>query len=114
MQYYQTFSELLINYKNLSYPGGIYIEGDKNTNFQSSKYWILSDKEEKDEFWVETNFGKIPESLKDFNVKPFLDVGTFQDIIENKLEHNSNLALENIKVFIEAIEYYLDNDDFWD
>lgn len=56
----------------------------------------------------------IPLILKDNDVKRLFDVQTFEDIILNKMEHNDALSLEDTDVFLEAICYYLENDDFLD
>lgn len=114
MQHYESIQQLIKDYKNLSYPGGIYIEGEKKRNYIESQFWILSSKEEKNQYSKETEYGSIPESLVEFNVSSFLDVGTFQDIIDNKLEHNSALSSNDTEALISAIDYYLDNDDFQD
>ena len=112
MEHFKSIKLLISNYKNLLYPGRIYIEGKKKRNFVESQFWVLSSKEIKDQNWIETEYGAIPESLVKFRVCSFLDVGTFQDIIESKLEHDPSLTINNIEILIKAINYYLENDDF--
>lgn len=114
MEYYVSIELLIKNYNNLLYPGRIYVEGDKKINFVESQFWVLSSKESKNQNWVETEYGTIPESLLKFGVCSFLDVGTFQDIIETKLEQCPSLSINNIDILIKAIDYYLKNDDFQD
>lgn len=57
----------------------------------------------------------VPESVAPYHVKSFLSVGTFQDIIEVKLSNNPNLSVNtDTDIFIEAINHYLEHDDFMD
>ena len=42
MQYYKTIKELIKDYKQLPYPGGIYIEGEKKDNYQEAAFLVLS------------------------------------------------------------------------
>jgi len=42
MQHYKTIKELIKDYKQLPYPGGIYIEGEKKDNYQEAAFWVLS------------------------------------------------------------------------
>ncbi|MDR2906096.1 MAG: hypothetical protein LBU73_09095 [Helicobacteraceae bacterium] len=114
MQHYKSIQQLIEDYKNLSYPGRIYIEGREKVNYSKSEFWILSSKEAKDQDIIETEYGSVPESLVEYKATSFLDVGTFQDIIDNKLEHNPTLSTKDFDVLINAIDYYLDNDDFQD
>ncbi len=93
-------------------PGGIYIESAKKDNIGEAQFWFIPSKEAKEQDIIETEFGNVPESLVEFKVKRFLDIQTFQDIIELKMEKESSLKLENTTDFIEAIDFYLENDDF--
>jgi hypothetical protein len=82
---------------------------------KNSQYWIVSSKEAKELDYVEDEHGaRIPVTLINFDIKRLLDIQTFQDIIENKIEHNKNLSLDQVDVFVEAILYYLEYDDFLD
>ena len=114
MQHYKTIKELIKNYKQLSYPGGIYIQGEKQDNYDEAEFWVLSSDEEFDENTIETEYGDIPESLVEFDVAYFLEVGIFQDIIDNKLEHNESLTTDDTEELIGAIDHYLEYDDFQD
>lgn len=115
MQYFKTFSELIASYKTLVYPGRIYFEISKKSNFTKSQFWILSSKEQKDDDMVEVDDEYVPASIASYHVKSFLSVGTFQDIINVKLSNNPELSINtDINVFIEAINYYFENDDFMD
>ena len=49
MTHFNSIKELIINYKNLPYPGGIYIEAAKKEDYTSSKFWVLSNDEEMDQ-----------------------------------------------------------------
>ena len=114
MQHYKTVKELIKDYKQLSYPGIIYIQGEKKDNYEESEFWVLSSKEKKEQNSIETKYGNIPESLVEFDVTYFLEVGIFQDIIDNKLEHNEFLTTEDTDVLLGAIEHYFEYDDFQD
>ena len=114
MQHYKTIKELIKDYKQLSYPGIIYIQGEKQDNYDEAEFWVLSSNEDKEQNSIETKYGDIPESLVEFEVAYFLGVGIFQDIIDNKLEHNDSLTTDNTEELIGAIDHYLEYDDFQD
>ena len=114
MQHYKTIKELIKDYKQLSYLGIIYIQGEKKDNYEESEFWVLSSKEKKEQNSIETKYGDIPESLVEFDVTYFLEVGIFQDIIDNKLEHNESLTTDDTEELIGAIDHYLEYDDFQD
>ena len=114
MQHYKTIKELIKNYKQLPYPGIIYIEGEKKDNYEESEFWVLSSKEKKEQDSVETKYGEVPESLAQFEVAYFSEVGIFQDIIDNKFDHNEFLTTEDTDVLLGAIEHYFEYDDFQD
>ena len=114
MQHYKTIKELIKDYKQLSYPGIIYIEGEKKDNYEESEFWVLSSKEKKEQDSVETKYGEVPESLAQFEVAYFSGVGIFQDIIDNKFDHNELLTTDDTDVLLGAIEHYFEYDDFQD
>jgi len=114
MQHYKTIKELIKDYKQLPYPGIIYIEGEKKDNYEESEFWVLSSKEKKEQDSVETKYGEVPESLAQFEVAYFSEVGIFQDIIDNKFDHNELLTTEDTDVLLGAIEHYFEYDDFQD
>ena len=114
MQHYRTIKELIKDYKQLPYLGGIYIEGEKKDNYQEAAFWVLSSKEKKEQDSVETKYGEVPESLAQFEVAYFSGVGIFQDIIGNKFDHNESLTTEDTDVLLGAIEHYFEYDDFQD
>jgi len=114
MQHYKTIKELIKDYKQLPYPGIIYIEGEKKDNYEESEFWVLSSKEKKEQDSVETKYGEVPESLAQFEVAYFSEVGIFQDIIDNKFDHNEFLTTEDTDVLLGAIEHYFEYDDFQD
>ena len=114
MQHYKTIKELIKDYKQLPYPGIIYIEGEKKDNYEESEFWVLSSKEKKEQDSVETKYGEVPESLAQFDVTYFSEVGIFQDIIDNKFDHNELLTTEDTNVLLGAIEHYFEYDDFQD
>ena len=114
MQHYKTIKELIKDYKQLSYPGIIYIQGEKKDNYDEAEFWVLSSNEKKEQNSVETKYGEVPESLAQFEVAYFSEVGIFQDIIDNKFDHNESLTTEDTDVLLEAIEHYFEYDDFQD
>jgi len=114
MQHYRTIKELIKDYKQLPYPGIIYIEREKKDNYQEAAFWVLSSKEKKEQDSVETKYGEVPESLAQFEVAYFSGVGIFQDIIDNKFDHNESLTTEDTDVLLAAIDHYFEYDDFQD
>jgi hypothetical protein len=112
MKHFKTIAELIEVQSELIPPGGIYIEGIKKDKIETAEFWFITSKEAKEQDTIETEFGNVPASLVEYKVKRFLDVQTFQDIIELKLESDPNLTLMQTAIFIEAINYYLENDDF--
>ena len=67
-----------------------------------------------------SSFSEIENLIRRLNQSTYDQVilngekNTFQGIIDLKMENNPELSLEDTDVFIEAIIYYLDNDDFLD
>ena len=114
MQHYKTIKELIKDYKQLPYPGIIYIEGEKKDNYQEAAFWVLSSKEKKEQDSVETKYGEVPESLAQFEVAYFSGVDIFQDIIDNKFDDNELLTTDDTDVLLGAIEHYFEYDDFQD
>ena len=114
MQHYKTIKELIKDYKQLPYPGIIYIEGEKKDNYQETAFWVLSSNEDKEQNAIETKYGEVPESLAQFEVAYFSGVGIFQDIIDNKFDHNVLLTTEDTDVLLGAIEHYVEYDDVQD
>ncbi len=115
MEHYRNLSELIKD-KN-SYPpsGRVFIQKSKMNDIINAEYWVISSKEAlEQDFEEDENGARIPISLAKFDVRRFLDVQIFKDIIDNKIEHNPNLTLEQTSIFAEAINYYLENDDFLD
>ena len=49
-----------------------------------------------------------------FEVAYFSGGGIFQDIIDNKFDHNESLTTEDTDVLLGAIEHYFEYDDFQD
>ena len=49
-----------------------------------------------------------------FEVAYFSGVGIFQDIIDNKFDHNESLTTEDTDVLLGAIEHCFEYDDFQD
>ena len=79
-----------------------------------NKRWESTSKEKKEQDSVETKYGEVPESLAQFEVAYFSGVDIFQDIIDNKFDHNELLTTEDTNVLLGAIEHYFEYDDFQD
>jgi hypothetical protein len=120
MTHYNNLEEVLLDKDNYPPAGRIFLEKSffnesKIKDLQYSQYWIMSSKESMELDFVEDERGeRIPVTLKDFNVKRLLDIQTFKGIIDIKLENHPDITLEQIDVFVEAILYYLEHDDFMD
>lgn len=115
MKKYKNLSELVKDKNNYPDAGSVYAQKSKLNDLIDSEFWIIPSKEGRDLEYIEDDRGaQIPEIIYAFGVKRILDVQILQDIIDNKLEHNSTLSLDDTDVFLEAIEYYLENDDFLD
>ena len=115
MTHYKNLSELIRDKDNYPIQGRIYFQKSKINDLANAEYWVISSKEAKEQDYIEDERGgRTPESLANFDVKSLLDIQTFQDIIILKLENNPELSIEETDVFLEAIVYYLENDDFLD
>ena len=115
MTHYKNLSELIKEIVNCSIQGRIYFQKSKIDDLTNAEYWVISSKEGKEVDYIEDKGGRMtPEPLVKFDVKSLLDIQTFQDIIDLKLENNPELSIEETDVFLEAIIYYLENDDFLD
>jgi hypothetical protein len=115
MKHYQNLKDLLSDRNNLPVQGPVFIQEVRQRDIENAEYWVMSSKEKKElPFRMGKNGDTIPETIFDFNVKSFLSIQTLQDIIVNKLEHNPNLNISDVTFFVEAINYYLENDDFLD
>lgn len=113
MEHYKSFEQLVENYKILPYPGRIYEHKIVSDNIVFAEYWVISSKEAKDQELIETNTGFIPESLVKYNVSDYLSVGTFQDIINNLLDNNSQISIHDINEIKNAVNHYIEYDDFY-
>ena len=115
MIHYKNLLELIQDKEHYPNAGRVWIQKSKIDDLKNAEYWVISSKEAKEQDYIEDERGsRIPASLADFGAKSFLDVQIFQDIIDLKMENNPELSLENTEIFIEAILYYLENDDFLD
>jgi hypothetical protein len=115
MTHYNNLSEVLLDKENYPNAGRIFIEKSKINDLENAQYWVIASKEAKELDYVEDERGsRIPITLRDFNVKSLLDIQTFRAIIELKLENHPELSLNKIDVFVKAILYYLEHDDFMD
>ncbi len=113
MEYFNSFRKLVENFESLPYPGRIYFGKKSCDSTQESEYWVLSSNEIKNQDMIKTQSGMlIPEELMKFDVSDYMSVGTFQDIIYNVLENNPEISVSDTQFISEAIDYYLEYDDF--
>lgn len=113
MEYFNSFKKLVEDFESLPYPGRIYNGKKSCDSTQESEYWVLSSDEIINQDMVKSQAGMlIPEELMKFDVSDYMSVGTFQDIIYNVLENNSEISVSDTKVISDAIDYYLEYDDF--
>ncbi|WP_034915749.1 hypothetical protein [Erwinia sp. 9145] len=95
------FEELLEKCGSLPDVGWLYVEESFNLNsiedIKKRKYYIVENEDE--EIDCEENYGT------------FLEAPIFKAIIENKLEHHPNSDKNEL---LNAVIYYLENDDFLD
>ena len=113
MEHLRSFSKLVENFQSLPYPGRIYVGNKPCVNTHESEYWVLSSDEIINQEVIKTPSGMlIPEELMKYDVSDYMSVGVFQDIIYNVLENNPEISVSDTKVISEAIEYYLEYDDF--
>ena len=79
------------------------------------RFGAVSSQEAKDsDCWEFERGVRVPQIVGDPDMRSLLDVGAFQDIVTNKLEHNPELTLSSVAVLEQAIEHYLAHDDFED
>jgi hypothetical protein len=115
MKHYKNLSELIKDKSDYPLSGRVFIQKSKMNDIANAEYWVISSKESlEQDFEEDENGARIPVSLVEFNVRRLLDVQILKNIIENKLEHNPDLTLDQTPIFAEAINYYLENDDFLD
>lgn len=112
MEQYISFKNLVENFEVLPYPGRIYVAIQSSKRLEATEYWVLSSKELKEQELIETASGPIPEVLAKDNVIDYMSVGIFQDIIYNFLENNTTKSLFDIDAVKDAVNYYLNYDDF--
>ena len=55
MQHYKTVKELIKDYKQLSYPGIIYIQGEKKTTMKSQNFGFYQVKRRKNKILLKLN-----------------------------------------------------------
>ncbi|MBS9444434.1 DUF7716 domain-containing protein [Photorhabdus heterorhabditis] len=97
------FDSLLAIYEELPGIGGFFVDADyiSNSSYINNANYYLPDTEEEDEDMYE---------MED-KYKSWLEYPTFKAIINNKLEHHPNATRDEL---LEAVVYYLEEDDFLD
>ena len=94
------FDGLLSIYKSLPKVGGFYVDNNFINEvgaIKKSNYYLPDSEEEDDD--MESSY------------KTWLEYPTFRDIIENKLSHNPHATKNEL---LDAVFYYLEEDDFLD
>ena len=99
------FANLLKISKNIPESEGWYIFVDSDFDdtkkcIESANYYLTETEEEDDDM----------DEQKD-KYRSWLEYATFLDIISNKLEHHPNASEDDL---LEAVIYYLEEDDFLD
>lgn len=101
MKRYEGFDALLASYKALPDVGWIYVSRDLDVDSASGilngSYLIAETDDEEEDLERQR--------------ATFLEAPTFAAVIDNKLEHH---PLSQRQALIEAVIYYLENDDFLD
>jgi hypothetical protein len=95
------FDELLKKWSELPDVGWLYVEEsfdlESRDDIENRKYYIAENEDEEMDF--EENYGT------------FLESPILKAIIENKLEHHPKSSKDDL---LDAVVYYLENDDFLD
>ncbi|OCG17717.1 DUF7716 domain-containing protein [Gilliamella sp. WF3-4] len=78
--------------------------GNKKKDIREGTFYLPETDDDDDEMGELCN--KYPDKYRDW-----LEYQTFLDIIDNKLDHHPNATKEDL---LDAIIYYLENDDFLD
>lgn len=99
------FDELLKNAKSKTLPDSGWIYVDKKFNLNATIDFFNGF------YWMPENRNESFEMEKNDNIKTLLELPTLSDIIDNKLEHHPNSSNDEL---LEAIIYYLEEDDFLD
>ncbi|EDW6546221.1 hypothetical protein YI89_004617 [Salmonella enterica subsp. enterica] len=103
MRIIKGFDDLLSETKTFPDVGWLYVDKDFNLQSQldiESKNYYLA--EDRDESFDMADNDKI---------KTFLEAPTFCDIIDNKFNHHPNANRDEL---LEAVIYYIEEDDFLD
>ena len=113
MKKYQKFYDLLLDYEIL--PNGmIYSVEKKENDLKNAIFYVVDTIEGKSIEYMEGDLGEVPVEIycDDLIVCELIETQTFQAIINRKIEANPKLDFSNPKIFIEALEFYLEFDTF--
>lgn len=95
------FDALLAKYKELPDVDWLYVEPsfdvESTNDISNGKYYLAENEDEEIDF--EENYGT------------FLEAPIFKAVIDNKLEHSPGADKKDL---LDAVVYYLENDDFLD
>lgn len=108
MKKFKSLSELLAEYETLDWSG---------TLFTNKKAWQASPTKseilllEGDDELEDLTEKQIPRLAQANNTSYFLDVEIFKNIIDFQIDRDPT---SNIQEYAHALDYYLENDDFYD
>ena len=114
MDKYIGFEKLLVDYKQLP-TGMIYSVEKKENDLMNAIFYVVTSNETKELKFIEGDLGEVPADIYDdkYIVCELFETEIFRAIIDlrNKKEKKP-IAEKDAKFFLEALEYYLENDDF--
>ena len=116
MEKFENFLSLLESYKSIPH-GMIYSVEHKENDLKNATFYVVDSVEEKSMEFMEGDLGEVPVEIYDDKdiVSELIETQTFKTIIDKQFEKNANLDIDkNIKVFIAALEFYLEYDTFKD
>lgn len=103
MRIIKGFDSLLSEVKTLPDVGWLYV--DKEFNLKSKMDILNKD------YYLAGNRDESFDMAENDKIRTFLESPTFCDIIDNRLNHHPN---SNRDELLEAVIYYLEEDDFMD
>ena len=110
MENFHGIEHVIRGVRELKFPGRFYSKQKiVSGNIKKAEFTLLASKEVDD--YAEEGRHLVPAQLAGQGFVPWLDLGTFNAIIDNKLENSPNATVDAL---IDAIFYYLEYDDFMD
>lgn len=111
MKEFGTIGDLINAYKTLPCDAYIYCSKSviETEYLEKGKYLVIESEEENE--YVETEVGEVPKQAYDLDMSALVDVETFKDILDFQYKLNPKTQYKDC---INAIGYYLSNDEFLD